>query len=99
MEVDLSIHAFIEYSELRCIGYKRAIMSKFSKMVQAKLDQWATEDAISCARAMTQGVPTEVFVYPTGLKMVHFTLKCGTARKVKSSIWEMVEKDGGKVTA
>ena len=72
-------------------------MRKLPELTKVKLEQWATEDAISAARAMSQKVPTEIVTYPTGLKKVRFTLQCGTTREVKLSIWELVEKDGGKV--
>jgi hypothetical protein len=72
-------------------------MRKFPELIKAKLEQWAIEDAILAARAMSQNVPKEIVTYPTGLKKVRFTLQCGTTREVKLSIWDLVEKDGGKV--
>ena len=72
-------------------------MRTLASLDKAKLEQWAIESAVLSSRAMAQGVPTTIVTYPTGLQMVRFTLQCGTTREVKLAIWELVQKDGGKV--
>lgn len=74
-------------------------MNKFRQLVDAKLEQWAMEAAISAAKAQQEGATTELVIYPTGLKRYRFTLKNGHRSEVDPRVWDWVKGNGMKVVA
>ena len=64
--------------------------------INAKLDQWATEHAITVCSLMHSGASSQLVQYPTGLLAVRATLGRQSC-EVAPSVFETIKADGWKV--